>query len=386
MAAPARPSSDPRLAAPLEGLVQTPEFDACRKGHAARGYATLAEIVALAAIGQRGAGRILDRARQMNGLVNGGATARSAIIRDARAGNDAAANLWAWAEGRGLAQHVRPMQRPAAQALQARLEADPAAFMADGEGPYPLIDETGRSWGFDLAWVSARLAVGQQRLAAFIADRRGDVAILAGNGPSLRGVDPASLRGADVFVSNYAIRDPGWRAVARGVAVTNRLVAAQDPLLFGTSPLWRFHPVWLGHELADSDRTVWLNAIGGPLFFSPGLDRHVAWHATVTFFWLQVLFHAGYRRVAMIGFDHSYTQPPVPEGAVLRQHGDDPNHFAPDYFRGRLWQAADTAHMGRTYALARQVFAAAGRDLVNATEGGALEVLPRRPLAEVLRK
>ncbi|MBC7739875.1 MAG: hypothetical protein H7245_22295 [Candidatus Saccharibacteria bacterium] len=159
----------------------------------------------------------------------------------------------------------------------------------------------------------------------------------------------------------------------------------QEPALFGLCDLWRFHPVWLGHELADSPRTIWLNAVGGNLFFSSALDRQVAWHATVTYFWLQILFHAGYRRVAMIGVDHSYQQPQgTVEGTVLRQEGDDQNHFMLGYFRNRLWQAADTEHMGRTYSLARQVYEADGRELINCTEGGALELLPRRPLHEAL--
>ena len=92
--------------------------------------------------------------------------------------------------------------------LLAQMDSNPDGFLDRSVGTYPVLDETGRAWGFDAAWVAARLAAGRDRRAAFTAQRRGGIAVLVGNGPSLRKVDPATLHGTDVFQSNYALRDP----------------------------------------------------------------------------------------------------------------------------------------------------------------------------------
>jgi hypothetical protein len=72
------------------------------------------------------------------------------------------------------------------------------------------------------------------------------------------------------------------------------------------------------------------------------------------------------------------------EGMAVDQKTEDPNHFDPRYFQGKIWQAADTGNMEKSYVIARDAFAAGGRSIVNATVGGQLEVFPRTTLEEAI--
>lgn len=360
-----------------------PEYDLCCAAWANRGFVPLAELFALAAF----LGSEIDaQARRLCLAFNGSAGSIAAIRNSVCMGDDEAANLAAWMDVHG--QNILPARMLSmhhAEALRQRFDADPEGFIARSSEPYPLLTET-NAWGFDADWVTETLARSRDRMTDFIAQRRSDVAVLIGNGPSLRHVSPDQLWGKDVFISNYAVRHRDWRHLARGLAVTNRLVAEQEPYAFQLPQMWKFHPLWLGHVLRDSSQAVFLNALGGPMFFSTNVLRRVAWHATVSFFWLQILYHAGYRRVVMTGFDNSYQQPKgLREGTLLHQDGDDQNHFDPAYFRGKVWQSADTRHMSQTYQLARAHFAADGRDIINSTIGGHLDDFPRMPLADAIR-
>lgn len=365
---------------------QPAELIACQEQWARRGFVPLPAIFqAAGALFSEGPAEAL--AMRLCQAFNGGPVEQKALREAAGGGDHDAANLAAWMAVHGLdAQPARRLPRERAQALEARLLEAPEAFVARGEHPYPF-SMAERHLGFDPGWARRRLQDGTDRFAALARARRSDIAVLVGNGPSLARIDLETLRGQEVFISNYAIRHPLLRELARGVAVSNPLVAEQEPHVFQTNNLWKFHPVWLGHILGDGPQTVWLNALGGPLFFSEDVTRKIAWHATVSHFWLQILYGAGYRRVLLIGMDNAYRQDADKrEGDLIHQEQDDPNHFDPAYFKGKVWQAADTGHMAATYRLAREVFEADGREVVNCSAGGRLETFRRAALSDELAR
>lgn len=348
------------------------------------GYVPLAVLVDLTLAegwGSDGEQRLCD----LCALVNASAPARAAIAKAAAAGDTEAGLLADWMAAKGLrAVPHKPIAWDWAAELHRRHEADPANFLARADQAYPC-SAGPHHWGFEPRWIANRLAGLPDRFARFRSGRRGDVAVLVGNGPSLRETDLASLGKHDVYIANYALDHPELANLARGVAVSNYFVAAQDPILFSLYDGWRAFPVWLSHVIPDSPKTLWVDALGGNLFFSADVLHSVAWHSTVSFFWMQILFHAGYRKLVLVGFDNSYQQPAgVSEGTLLRQAEDDPNHFAASYFRGKQWQAADPARMAQTYAQSRRTYEAEGREIVNCTVGGKLEVFRRGLLADEL--
>ena len=209
--------------------------------------------------------------------------------------------------------------------------------------------------------------------------------IVVGNGPSLNKVDFALLEDQDVFISNYAFFDPRLLAAAKYLCIVNYLVAEQEAsainALSGTNKLF---PYWLGYCLEKDPDTYFFPARAEERF-STDAARSVSWRSTVTFSMLQIAYALGYRKVLLIGFDHSYQQSAgAAEGDVLRQDGDDQNHFRASYFKGKLWQAASVANMERTYERSRRCFELDGREIVNCTAGGNLETFRRGELAEEL--
>ena len=81
--------------------------------------------------------------------------------------------------------------------------------------------------------------------------------------------------------------------------------------------------------------------------------------------------------VVLIGVDHSFTTQGTPNTAVESQ-GDDPNHFSAAYFgKGFRWQLPDLQTSELAYRMAREAFAADGRQVLDATVGGRLTVFPK---------
>lgn len=103
---------------------------------------------------------------------------------------------------------------------------------------------------------------------------------------------------------------------------------------------------------------------------------------TVTYVAMQLAFHMGFSEVALIGCDHNF-HVSGPANEVRTVQGSDKSHFHKDYFSaGQQWQLPDLRQSEAYYALAKDNFEKHGRHLVNATEGGLLELLPRVSLAD----
>ena len=66
--------------------------------------------------------------------------------------------------------------------------------------------------------------------------------------------------------------------------------------------------------------------------------------------------------------------PGVSGGDEIRCDGPDLNHFRPHYFTRMVWQATDTGSMTSANERAREHFERDGREIVNFTVGGGLEV------------
>jgi hypothetical protein len=99
--------------------------------------------------------------------------------------------------------------------------------------------------------------------------------------------------------------------------------------------------------------------------------------ATVTFVALQLAYYMGFEEVILVGVDHSFSAQGKPNQTVVSQ-GDDADHFDKGYFgKGFRWQLPDLDTSEQGYRMARKIFTAAGRRVLDATVGGKLEVFPK---------
>jgi len=212
-------------------------------------------------------------------------------------------------------------------------------------------------------------------------DRR---CFIIGNGPSLRNTDLDLLRDEitigvnSIFLSGFL---PTHYVVEDIFVAEDR--AAEIKALKGPTK-------WFGNHLKycfDDDSACWLNLrmrynVEDPDFptFSTNAARQVWASGTVSYICMQLAYFFGCPSIYLVGFDHHYDIPSdaEKEGNMITSASDDPNHFDPSYFgKGYRWHDPMVERMERGYVAARKNFELAGRQIINATVGGKLEVFPR---------
>jgi len=252
------------------------------------------------------------------------------------------------------------------------------------EVPLDMVSERGQSlytvgprrWAFDADWKRREIEKSHAFLREQANNRKSDVCVIVGNGPSLKKANLDLLAGHDVIISNNAFLDKRLKALATYYTVVNYLVAEQSAHSINRlEGLSKILPYWTGY---------FIEAVGHAEF-SKDIFKNASWRHTVTFFNMHIAFGLGYKRAVLIGFDHAYKQEAgVKEGDVIVSNARDENHFDGSYFQGKKWQAADVGMMEQMYLLAKKAYEEEGRELINATDGGKLEVLPRMKLADAL--
>ena len=214
----------------------------------------------------------------------------------------------------------------------------------------------------------------------------GRTAVILCNGPSLVHADFDLLQRSDAFVFGLNKINLLFDRVALRpdaiVAVNPHIVAQNREFLERTAiPLYLdSHAVRL---VGPRPNVTYLHSasIGK---FARDCSMSVNQGGTVTFVALQLAYHLGFERVALVGCDHHFVQSGPPNAAV-EAAGPDESHFDPGYFPpGATWQLPDLVLSEMHYLLARQVYESAGRVIVNCTDGGRLEVFPRTSLAGFL--
>lgn len=222
----------------------------------------------------------------------------------------------------------------------------------------------------------------RNRLRRLRDSRLNQKAVIVCNGPSLLKSDLSLLSGTFTFglnKINLLFSRNSFRPSA--IVAVNELVLQQNAQFFNATEL----PLFLSHKgrrcISIRDNICFLHVVHATRF-ARDISVSVNDGATVTFAALQVAFHLGFRRVALIGCDHSFAVN-GPPNLTVKGEGQDKSHFDPNYFgHGVAWQLPDLEASELSYRLAQKVFDAFGGEVVNCTEGGQLEVFRRQSLAE----
>jgi len=221
-----------------------------------------------------------------------------------------------------------------------------------------------------------------RRLAALKNIHKGQRAFIIGNGPSLKQTDLTKLKNEFTFGMNRIyLLFPELGFSSTYFCSINDLVIEQfnDDILALPMPkflAWRSHRHFNPQLPINQLPTFVYTTYTGPRFAHDVRGR--VWEgATVTNLALQLAFHMGFKQVILIGVDHNFTSKGEANKIVISQ-GDDPNHVSPNYFgKGIRWQLPDldTSEIG--YALARDAYQKAGREVLDATVGGKLTIFPK---------
>ena len=120
-----------------------------------------------------------------------------------------------------------------------------------------------------------------------------------------------------------------------------------------------------------------------PLLFQENASKVLCEGFTVTFVAMQIAFFMGFKKVYLIGIDHSFVSDGKPNERQ-KMAGSDPNHFSPLYFGGQDWHLPDLEGSEVAYRLAKFYFERDNRLIYDATVGGKLDVFPKVSFGEAL--
>jgi hypothetical protein len=227
--------------------------------------------------------------------------------------------------------------------------------------------------------LSPRWYASRYRLSTLRNSHKGERCFIIGNGPSLRQTDLTRLRREFTFgLNRIYLLFPELGFTTSCLVSVNDLVLEQcfqeiKALSIPKYLTWRSRR-WF----ADDPRVVFVDTdFTGSESFSQEVSSRVFEGYTVTYVALQLAFHMGFSEAILIGVDHNFVTKGPANEAVISQ-GDDPNHFAPNYFgAGFKWQLPDLEGSERAYSLAKQAYEIAGRHVLDATIGGKLTIFPK---------
>ncbi|MCH7867677.1 MAG: DUF115 domain-containing protein [Myxococcales bacterium] len=240
------------------------------------------------------------------------------------------------------------------------------------------------------AWNASRgrSLANRERLLDYRDRHRGQRCFILGNGPSLAKMDLRPLAGEWTFGMNriYLLFEqmgflPSYYCAANDLVIdqfAQDIAALSMPKFLNWNGRSHFDPndaslLFLRQALTLSD------------FFGRDLARPICSGGTVTFLALQVAYYMGFQQVVLIGVDHNFVDKGTPNRAVTRTAETDENHFHPDYFpKGSRWQLPDLLRSEEAYRLAREAYQADGREIVDATVGGALEVFDKADYSDLV--
>ena len=217
------------------------------------------------------------------------------------------------------------------------------------------------------------------RMSEFRDIYQGKRCFIIGNGPSLRQTDLSKLKNEFTFGMNRIyLLFPELGFTTTYFISINDLVIEQFAEEIAALPIPKFI-AWHSnrHFQRFPEDMVFLYTTYTGARFAYDMTRRIWEGATVTNVALQLAFYIGFQQVILIGVDHNFTSKGDANKTVVSQ-GDDPNHFAPNYFgKGAKWQLPDldTSEIG--YAMAREAYRKAGREVLDATVGGKLMIFPK---------
>lgn len=213
-----------------------------------------------------------------------------------------------------------------------------------------------------------------------------DRAVVLCNGPSLLKVDFDLLQRERVFCFglnkiNLLFDKTSFRPDC--VVSVNPLVLEQNAAFYNQTDLPLFLDSHAAGFVKGRPNVAFMHSNAFPRF-ARDCSVSVFQGYTVTFVALELAFHMGFRHVALVGADHTFATK-GPANKTVVSGAKDESHFDPNYFAGGVqWQLPDLFQSEVAYTMARDMYAAYGGEVVNATDGGKLEVFERRGLRDFL--
>jgi hypothetical protein len=223
------------------------------------------------------------------------------------------------------------------------------------------------------------------RLSSLHNREQGRQCILVCNGPSLNQMDLRFLRKhICIGLNKIFLGFKKFGFYPKYYVAVNDLVVQQSTTDIKALNCIKFISNRSASLIPESAFTYHINTSQPASRFCKDISQGVHEGWTVTYAALQIAYFLGFERVVIIGMDHRYTFEGKANQTSLMV-GDDPNHFASNYFSGQRWDNPDLAHSEESYRLAKQVFEADGRSIIDATLNGACTVFDKQHYTQVFQ-
>lgn len=216
---------------------------------------------------------------------------------------------------------------------------------------------------------------------------RGETCVIVCNGPSLNRMELTFLRDFPVIGMNKIFLGfKKFRFYPRYyVSVNPKVIEQSIDAIRGLNCVKFISRNGVGNRLQEDALTYLLETQKPRQRFCTDLEDglHEGW--TVTYAALQVAYYLGFDRVYIIGMDHRFNYQGNPNEARVMT-GADSNHFADNYFGyGQTWDNPDIAHSEESYRIAREIYEADGRKILDATLNGACTQFEKIDYRELLQ-
>ncbi|MBW4549820.1 MAG: DUF115 domain-containing protein [Aphanocapsa sp. GSE-SYN-MK-11-07L] len=225
----------------------------------------------------------------------------------------------------------------------------------------------------------------RRRLNAYRNKHKGEKAVILCNGPSLLKSDFSLLNKVFTFglnKINLLFSESDFRPSC--IVAVNSYVIEQNSEFYNQTQIPLFIDQYGTKFIESRNNVSFLHSVHQPAF-AKNCSVSIHQGGTVTYVALQLAFHMGFSKVALIGCDHSFTSKGS-ANKVVQSSDQDLDHFDKNYFAGGdKWQLPDLPASEMSYILAREVYKSHDRLIVNSTFGGCLEIFQRMDLESFLR-
>lgn len=224
-----------------------------------------------------------------------------------------------------------------------------------------------------------------QQLSQFKDKHRGQRCVIIGNGPSLNKMDLSFLKNEITFGTNRIyLGFERWNFTPTYYVSVNPFVIQQSAEEILRIPSPKFLSNNAMQYISDPSKIIWLQSIPA-WFFGVDPRNGICEGHTVTYVAMQLAYFMGFCEVILIGVDHNFKASALgnPNQEIVSD-GSDADHFDPNYFgKGIRWQLPDLENSEKAYRIAKQVFEADGRKIIDATVDGKLTVFPKADYRDI---
>lgn len=217
---------------------------------------------------------------------------------------------------------------------------------------------------------------------------KGEKAVILCNGPSLIKTDfslldnvfTIGLNKINLLFNDFTFRPSMVIAFDKLLNSQNVDFLASDPLKIPKIVTYKSYP----DLKIDSDEIIYMYHVPDSSFCYRPIEALID-RSHTTYMAFQIAYFMGFEKIALIGADHNFPDD-KPRQKVLNE-GDDKLHFHKDYHKaGTKTQNTDRYLLDMNFRDARIAFENKGRTIVNATEGGCLNVFERMSLADFIHR